>query len=117
MTLTHVVWKCCRLRNMKEATSLLTTTVINKELQLKNHSLNKDKIHFSGAKKYKIVTGCAISPTGTLRVKNAHRKDIMEANKKINNNSSIKEIESLIGKIQSARQIEPYIGVVSENGK
>ena len=69
---------------------------------------SKKTKRYSKPKQYKIITGCAISPDGTLKVPNKLRKEIIDDCKKLHSQGlSDAEAKSLKGKIQAARQIEP----------
>lgn len=80
---------------------------IDKELRLFGHSLKRKKTRFNYSKEYKIVTGCAISPSGQIRVRNAQRESILADLQ--NTNATSSEKKALKGRIQAARQIEPKI--------
>ena len=74
------------------------------------HKINTKKTKNYNSKDYKIVTGCVITPSGDLKVKNTQRHKIFKQIPKLKNNKiTQREIDSLLGRIQSARQIEPNI--------
>ena len=86
-------------------------SLVYQELKKVNLPIKSKKTkRYSNPKQYKIITGCAISPDGSLKVPNKLRKDIIEGYGRLNNQVlNNAEIKSLNGKIQAARQIEPDI--------
>jgi len=86
--------------------------LIGQEFERVELPINPKKTkRYSKPKQYKIITGCAISLDGKLRVPNKLRKDIINGYKSLQNGNNISDAEkkSLAGKIQAARQIEPSI--------
>lgn len=84
---------------------------VNKELKKVGHELNLAKTKSYTKSQYKIVTGVAICPVGSLRVSNKHRKSIIDDIKK---SKSISKL-SLLGKIRTAQNIENKIFQASQN--
>lgn len=79
-----------------------------KELEYVGHSFNPRKVKRYGKYDYKIITGCVITPTNKLKVKNKQRKCILDSWNVLHStgNKDLKSVKSLLGKIQSTRQIE-----------
>jgi hypothetical protein len=92
--------------SMKTIPSNMESLIYEELKRVKLPINSKKTIRYSKPKKYKFITGCAISPDGKLRVPNKIRKDIIDRYKE---NISDAEQKSLAGKIQAARQIEPSI--------
>ena len=74
-------------------------------------SLTKNKkTKIYGENQYKIITGCVINPNGELKVKNSHKKKIIEKLKLINGSHSAiqrkKIINSVLGLISYTQQLE-----------
>lgn len=71
-------------------------------------SVKKEKVKRKSKSEYKIVTGVAISPKKTITIPNKQRDNIRLAIRHFhaNKNPSIKEVKSLLGRIESARRIE-----------
>lgn len=84
---------------------------VKKELEYVGHDFNNKKIKEFRKRDYKVVTGCVITPRNELRVKNKQRKDILDSWTKLNSSNENEEasIKSLLGKVQSAKQIEPQL--------
>lgn len=83
--------------------------LVGLELKVVGHSLKRNKTAISGSSDFKIVTGCAISTNGVLQVPNKQRFKIWRILKKQKDPTALseKEQKSLLGRIESARQIEP----------
>jgi RNA-directed DNA polymerase len=81
---------------------------VNQELSKVNLEIKTSKTSKFKSRDHKLVTGCIISPQGELRVKNKTRRDIIDSWEALHNNEEKcqKRVQSLIGKIVSARQIE-----------
>ncbi|MCE5248928.1 reverse transcriptase family protein [bacterium] len=82
---------------------------IGKELKRNGHSMKEEKTKFFSKKRYKIVTGCMISPDNDLKVPNRLRKKIVDDLNAYNINASLQLKKSILGKIQAAQQIEPNL--------
>jgi len=70
--------------------------------------LKESKTSRKGSRKWKVITGVAISPEGDLRVPNRRRARIHEQVELLKNGKLDRNgLESLVGMLSSARQIEP----------
>jgi hypothetical protein len=78
---------------------------VRERLSTENLKVNKAKTKSLGAKAHKKVTGATITPNGKVVVTNKLRHKIHQLRSKENPDS--KEVESLKGMLNSARQIEP----------
>jgi hypothetical protein len=83
-----------------------------------DHLLRRVALHLKGKKtryrsgrKYKVVTGAAISPVATMRVPNRIRRKIITKLRALTDlkHAEEKPLRSLCGSLLSARQIEPKI--------
>ncbi|OOP74115.1 reverse transcriptase family protein [Clostridium beijerinckii] len=83
---------------------------IKKELQKCGMNLKDNKTRKYGGKDYKLITGVVYDKNGVLKIPNRLRKDIIDGYneiKKMKDTCSETDKKSLLGKIYSARQIEP----------
>jgi hypothetical protein len=70
-------------------------------------SLKEKKTKRYGPSEYKTATGSAISPTGTITIKNAKRKEIVDLLKgRRVEELPLKDLRVLMGKLTSQRQNE-----------
>ena len=81
---------------------------INNILAAVELRLKPSKTKRYSAAEYKIVTGSAISPQGTILVRNAKRREMLNliSGRRVED-MSLKEARSLFGKLASQRQNEP----------
>lgn len=85
---------------------------VDSELKKVGLELKKQKTKFYGKNDFKIITGVAADVNGSLKVPNRLRKDIIEGFiqfKNLSGEEKEKKRISVLGKIYSARQIEPTI--------
>lgn len=84
---------------------------IKKIVNKYKHSINEKKTNVYFPSNYKKITGCIISPDNELKVPNRLRKDIVDGIGTIKKQyiKNPKKVYSMLGKIQSAQQIEPMI--------
>ena len=83
---------------------------IKKELQKCGMNLKDNKTRKYGGKDYKLITGVVYDKNGVLKIPNRLREDIIDGYneiKKMKDTCSETDKKSLLGKIYSARQIEP----------
>lgn len=72
-----------------------------------NLQLKTEKTESFGKENYKIVTGCALSPCGDLKIPNKKRKEIINITKgKSIESLPLDVLRTLIGKISAQRQTE-----------
>ena len=82
--------------------------VVSQELKKVGLEINLEKTKRFSSTKHKLITGCIISPTNNLRVRNKQRKEILNewTNLHAQKEKNSYKVKSLLGKIQSSRQIE-----------
>jgi hypothetical protein len=82
--------------------------LVQTELKKVGLEINKKKTERYEKNQHKLVTGCIITPDNELKVPNKKRKEILtrwfDLHK--NEDKSSKEVKSILGKIQSANQIQ-----------
>ena len=82
--------------------------LLKEKLSKFNLSLKEKKIKRYGAKAYKSVTGCIITPYNKVKVPNKTRKKILDLTGKDKvEDIEFDRLERLFGSLNSARQIEP----------
>lgn len=81
--------------------------LIQQELKKVRLEINSKKTKRYTANDHKLVTGCIITPDNALRVRNRQRIEILKEFSVIHQeDKNAKKIKSLLGKINSAKQIQ-----------
>lgn len=80
-----------------------------KILNYYGHNSKKQKVRYYNDRKNKLITGIIVTKNNKIRVPNYNRNKIIQLREKIEskNNYDLKDVLSLLGMINSARQIEP----------
>jgi RNA-directed DNA polymerase len=82
---------------------------INQILKKYGHKIKNKKVKYYSKNQKKIITGCLITEDNKLKVLNKHRKSIVELLAEYRQDKEEYIYKRLIGKIQSAQQIEKSI--------
>ena len=96
-------------KSSKKQISKKIPYLINNEFKKVSHQIKSKKTKFFFPYQNKIITGCCITPKGQLRVPNKMRLKIKKDEKVYLSNKKNENPARLLGRVLSARQIEPTI--------
>ena len=82
--------------------------IVSQELKKVGLQINPKKTQRFSSNEHKLITGCIITPKNDLRVRNKQRKEILTEwfNLHAQKEKDYYKVKSLLGKIQSSKQIE-----------